>query len=67
VHKLEFSKNQQKEPWFLEINRTYQVDENQSSPMIPPNPGYVLCSDTILTPLPSHANGYFDMMSILTD
>jgi glutathione S-transferase len=21
VHKLEFSKNQQKEPWFLEINR----------------------------------------------
>lgn len=22
VHKLEFSKNQQKEPWFLEINRT---------------------------------------------
>lgn len=23
VHKLEFSKNQQKEPWFLEINRMF--------------------------------------------
>jgi len=25
VHKLEFSKNQQKEPWFLEINRKLYV------------------------------------------
>jgi hypothetical protein len=28
VHKLDFSKNQQKEPWFLEINRK-TLESNQ--------------------------------------
>jgi glutathione S-transferase len=40
IHKLEFSKNQQKEPWFLEINRktspTHSVESTRWLPRLSP-------------------------------